>query len=301
MWIPDAVLQHVSAVSDEPDLSRTKYRLLRPLGRGGMGTVYAAADTELEREVALKVSVGVQSAETCLRLRREAHVIARLEHPGIVPVHDVGILPDGRVYYVMKLVRGVRLDRWASEARDRRAVLSLFQRIGEAVAFAHAHRVLHRDIKPENVMVGAFGEALVMDWGIAKELDAAEPTEPRGMVVGTPGYMAPEQARGEPLDARTDVYGLGALLSFLLGDDAPPAPLASIRARATAETPASRYPSALALVEDVGRFLDGTRVHAHDETLFERTVRFAAGHRVVLSLAAAYVFVRLLIVYLGAR
>jgi eukaryotic-like serine/threonine-protein kinase len=299
MWIPDGVVEHVRAVSDEPDLSPTKYRLLRPLGRGGMGTVYAAEDTELGREVALKVSAGAHTEETCLRLRREAQVLARLEHPGIVPVHDVGTLPDGRVYYVMKLVRGVRLDVWARQAHDRRAVLSLFQRIGEAVAFAHAHRVLHRDLKPENVMVGAFGEALVMDWGIAKELDAA--TEPAGTIVGTPGHMAPEQARGETVDTRTDVYGLGALLSFLLRAGDPPAPLVSICARASAEAPADRYASALDLVDDVARFLDGSPVRAHKETLLERGARIAASHRVVLSLAAAYVVVRILIVYLGTR
>jgi serine/threonine protein kinase len=299
MWIPDGVIEHIRAVSDEPDLSPTKYRLLRPLGRGGMGTVYAAEDTELAREVAVKVSAGAHTEETCLRLRREAQVLARLEHPAIVPVHDVGTLPDGRVYYVMKLVRGVRLDVWARQAHDRRAVLSLFQRIGEAVAFAHAHRVLHRDLKPENVMVGAFGEALVMDWGIAKELDAA--TEPAGTIVGTPGHMAPEQARGEAVDARTDVYGLGTLLAFLLSRDDVPAPLASICARASASAAADRYASALDLVDEVARFLDGSPVRAHKESLFERGARIAASHRVVLSLAAAYVAVRILIVYLGTR
>jgi serine/threonine protein kinase len=117
------------------------------------------------------LSSSATSTETCERLRREVQVLARLEHPGIVPVHDVGILPGGRVFYAMKLVRDQRLDACAKAPREQRVVLALFQRLGEAVAFAHAHGVLHRDLKPENVMVGAFGEALVMDWGIAKELD----------------------------------------------------------------------------------------------------------------------------------
>jgi eukaryotic-like serine/threonine-protein kinase len=295
MWIPDSVLEHVREVSDEPDLSLTKYRLVRAVGRGGMGTVYAAQDTELGREVALKVSIGAGSAEAIERLRNEARVVARLEHPGIVPVHDVGTLPDGRVFYAMKLVRGERLDAWAERPSEVRAVLSLFQRIGEAVAFAHAHSVLHRDLKPENIMVGAFGEALVMDWGIARDLDVESAWIEPGAVVGTEGYMAPEQARGETVDVRADVYGLGAVLSFLLRGRDVPAPLTSICAKATAENPEDRYASAIDLIEDVRRFLDGSAVRAHNETVFERLARFAGRHRVILYLAAAYLLTRLAI------
>jgi serine/threonine protein kinase len=286
IWIADAVLGHVRDVVDEPDLSATKYRLIRPLGRGGMGAVWAVEDTELGRQVALKVSAGGE-------LRDEARVLARLEHPGIVPVHDVGMLPDGRVFYAMKLVRGERLDAWAKEARERRGVLALFQRICEAVAFAHAHGVVHRDLKPGNVMVGAFGEALVLDWGIA----ASERATP--LAAGTPGYMAPEQARGGVIDARTDVYGLGGILTFLLraGGDVPPR-LMSICAKATAEAPEGRYATASDLSDDVGRFLDALPVRAHREGIFERAGRFASRHRVVLSLLAAYLFVRFLIGFL---
>jgi serine/threonine protein kinase len=324
VWIPDAVLAHVQEVAGEPDLSGTRYRLVRLLGSGGMGAVYAAEDTQLGREVALKVSLtagAAGSAGVRERMEREARILGQLEHPGIVPVHDIGVLPDGRVFYVMKLVRGEQLDGWAARRPEQGALLRLFQRICEAVAFAHARGVVHRDLKPENVMVGPFGEALVMDWGIAKgpsgevaggPMPDASPAggTASGTVLGTPGYMAPEQARGEILaiDARSDVYALGAVLCFLLtGAPEPlgkrvsrvPEPLVSICAKAMSEATASRYASAQELAEDVGRFLDGEPVGAHRETAIERLTRLASRHRVVLSLLGAYLLLRLLLIALA--
>src|SRR5688500_9019659 len=137
-FLPDGVLDHVREVAGEPDLSGTRYVLKRSLGRGGMGSVWAVEDTELGREVALKVAdVPGASSEIAERLRQEARVIAGLEHPGIVPVHDAGVLADGTVYYAMKLVRGERLDVWASSGRELPELLRMFQRVAEAVAFAH--------------------------------------------------------------------------------------------------------------------------------------------------------------------
>ena len=317
MWLSDAVLEHVGAVAEEPDLSGTKYRMKGPLGRGGMGVVYAVHDVELGREVALKVSSSANlDGEEHERLRREARILARLEHPGIVPVHDMGTLPDGRVFYVMKRVKGERLDAWVKHVVDRRARLRLFQRVCEAVALAHAQEeaVVHRDLKPENVMVGAFGEALVMDWGLAKVLagELAGAAED-GAVLGTLAYMAPEQARGDgrAVDARTDVFGLGGILHFLLAGGAPgarsladadpavPPPLVSICARARAAEPAARYPGAIELAADVGRYLDGDRVLAHREGVGERLARFASRNAVVLSLLGAYVILRLLLLALS--
>jgi serine/threonine protein kinase len=304
MWLSDSVLGHLRRVSDEPDLSATKYRLVRELGRGGMGVVYEAVDTVLERSVAIKVSSSVPaSAALCERLQQEARLVARLEHPAIVPVHDLGSLPDGRIFYVMKLVRGEPLDAWAREGRDRRALLRLFQRICEAVAFAHEHDVLHRDLKPENVMVGPFGEALVIDWGIAAELVAGATRDAEGSVIGTRGYMSPEQARGElgSLDSRADVYSLGAILGMLLSrhGHAVPRPLASIVAKATASERTHRYSSALEVADDVGRFLDAEPVRAHRESVAERAARFASRHRVVLSLLGAYLALRVLLLVLA--
>jgi eukaryotic-like serine/threonine-protein kinase len=234
-WLPDRTVAHLRRVAEWPDLADTKYRLLEELGRGGMGTVYLAEDTVLGRKVALKViSTGAADAETADRMLREARIIARLEHPGIVPVHDAGALPDGRIFYAMKRVEGERLDAFAARAPlpDR---LRSFQRICEAVAFAHAHGVLHRDLKPDNVMVGSFGEVLVMDWGIAKLLDAAAERTAgggtdagasqtaAGTVVGTLSYMAPEQAEpgSDGVSPQTDVYALGAVLYYLLARRPP--------------------------------------------------------------------------------
>jgi eukaryotic-like serine/threonine-protein kinase len=165
----------------------------------------------------------------------------------------------------------------------------MFQRICEAVSFAHAHGVVHRDLKPDNVMVGEFGEALVMDWGIARAI--ADET-PERAVVGTRAFMAPEQVRADTaaIDARTDVYGLGRTLAHLL--PVPTKPVASIIAKATAERPEERYASARELAEDIGRFLDGEPVTAHRETVLEVASRFVLRHRALLSLLTVYLAVR---------
>ena len=236
-WLSNRTVAHLRRVAEWPDLGTTKYRLLGELGRGGMGTVFLAEDVMLERKVALKVvATGIAAPEAAKRMLREARILAGLEHPGIVPVHDAGALPDGRVFYAMKRVDGKRLDELAP-AISLPERLRVFQRICEAVAFAHAHGVVHRDLKPENVMVGPFGEVLVMDWGVARSggafgdrPPATGPPPPRptpqtaeGSIVGTPDYMAPEQAEGavERTGPRADVFALGGILQFLLGGGRP--------------------------------------------------------------------------------
>jgi serine/threonine protein kinase len=183
------------------------------------------------------------------------------------------------MYYAMKLVRGLTFDEWAKAQTSLSAILRMFQRICEAVAFAHANGVVHRDLKPANIMIGAFGEALVMDWGVGREL--AVPDE--GELVGTPAFMAPEQKAGGALDARVDVFGLGATLREVMSARGGSSAAANaIVEKATAERRGDRYASAKELADDVGRCLDGERVHAHSETLAERVQRLAARHRVVL-------------------
>ena len=314
--LSDSTLARLQKVGDWPDLSATKYEVLDVLGVGGMATVYLGRDRELAREVAIKV-VGSPEASPDLaeRLRQEARILARLEHPGLVPVHDLGTLPDGRLFYAMKLVRGRRLDEHVREMPSRAARLRVFERICDAVAFAHAHGVIHRDLKPQNVMVGPFGEVLVLDWGVAKvladpEAAAAPPIEPparpavdvdaatltaAGTVLGTPGYMAPEQARGESaVGVAADVYALGALLSFLAGDD-PPRALAAMVARARAPRPADRYPSVATLQEDVSRFLSDLPVSAYAERPLEQARRLAGKYRTPLVLVLAYLVMRALL------
>jgi len=311
-WLSNATVAHLRRVAEWPDLGATKYRLLGELGRGGMGTVYLAEDTALERRVALKVVATAASApEAAERMLREARILAGLEHPGIVPVHDAGALPDGRVFYAMKRVDGARLDALAGTLPLPER-LRIFRRICEAVAFAHARGVIHRDLKPENVMVGSFGEVLVMDWGVAKVLtESASPVTPvggraggtaDGTVIGTPDYMAPEQAEGaiERTGPRADVYALGGILAFLLRPEpAAPRPLAAVVAKAKARRPEDRYASAEELSAEVARYLEGERVQAHAEGPFERAGRVFARYRAAILLILAYLVVRTLLLIFG--
>ncbi len=240
-----------------------RYDLLVELARGGMGIVYRAADRVFDREVAVKILASNAGSDSpaALRFVEEARITAQLQHPAVPPVHDLGILPDGRPYLAMKLIKGetleTLLDRRTDPAADRPRFLAIFGQVCQAVAYAHEHNVIHRDLKPLNVMVGRFGEVQVMDWGIAKVLpDRADRTEPgsekagdgtvirslrdsgrdtpgpgdtpnsltrAGTVLGTPAYMAPEQAGGdvESLDERCDVFGLGAILCEILTGKPP--------------------------------------------------------------------------------
>src|SRR5438046_9838776 len=162
-FLSDSALERLREGAEAPDLASTRYRLLERIARGGMGVVYAAQDENLRRRVALKVcEVPGTDGDLRNRLIREARVLAALEHPGIVPVHDVGTLADGRVFYTMKFVEGNRLDKFIESVTSMPDRLRIFLRICDAVAFAHARGVLHRDLKPANIMVGPFGEVLVM-------------------------------------------------------------------------------------------------------------------------------------------
>jgi tetratricopeptide (TPR) repeat protein/serine/threonine protein kinase len=244
---------HVPDLSAGPDPAPALpgYEVLGELGRGGMGVVYRVRDSDLNRTLALKVLRPEyrHEAEMVRRFREEAQITAQLQHPTIPPIHEVGTLADGRPFLAMKLIRGLTL---AQHLKDRPQpshelprFLGIFAQVCQALAYAHSQGVIHRDLKPSNIMVGAFGEVQVMDWGLAKVLhadrrsSAGVPVEETsaittaraaagmssrtGAVLGTPAYMAPEQARGEieNLDETCDVFGLGAILCVLLTGQPP--------------------------------------------------------------------------------
>ena len=227
------------------------YRVVREIARGGMGRILAASEIGLERDVAIKVLLSRANAD---RFVRESKITARLPHPGVPPIHALGRLADGSPYLAMKLVAGQTLAE-AMKSADPQRLLQIYTQVCQTVGFAHSRGVIHRDLKPANVMVGAFGEVQVMDWGLAKDLTsqkivgARQAPEPRtasnieagsdqtphllspgestddqtltGQVMGTPAYMAPEQARGEPTDARGDVFALGGILCAILTGHPP--------------------------------------------------------------------------------
>jgi len=302
-WLSDDKLNRLRSVVSEPDFSATKYTFVKELGRGGMGAVCLAEDRELDRLVAVKVLNTPETTEDLRnRMVREAQIIARLEHPGIVPVHDVGTLPDGRIYYAMKYVRGSRLDEYAAQGAPLRDRLRKFQAVCDAVAFAHAHGVIHRDLKPQNIMIGSFGEVLVLDWGVAAIRDS--PCESVGTVVGTQNYMSPEQARGEvdQLDERADVYSLGAVLHSLLKDQPKVSKAAkAICSKAMAEAKDNRYSTASDLSADVGRLLDAEPVSAYRENAFERVSRWVGKNRFLVLLVLAYLLMRIFLIFTSRR
>jgi WD40 repeat protein len=227
-------------------VARDSYVISGEVAQGGIGRILRAHDTRLGRTVAVKELLDRQGAAES-RFVSEALVTARLQHPSIVPIYEAGRWPTGEPFYSMKLVSGRSLAELLSEARtlaQRLALLPHVLAVTEAIGYAHGQRIIHRDLKPANILVGAFGETVVIDWGLAKELSrpdrdaGATPAAPaapaagatpdldgtitvEGTVMGTPAYMPPEQAAGRPVDERADVYALGAILYHLLAGTQP--------------------------------------------------------------------------------
>jgi len=333
-FLSNKSIEKLRTAGSLPDLSGTGYALVEFLARGGMGAVYLAKDEKLNRRVALKILESEDPQGTLVnRLAREAQVLAQLEHPGIVPVHDAGTLEDGRVYYAMKFVQGSRLDGFLANAASLSERLRLFLRICDTISFAHSRGILHRDLKPANIMIGAFGEVLVMDWGLAKILvpktrpttsstvtemsDAITNGTPfrhadseitdvtgDGMVMGTPGYMSPEQAGGNAanVDERSDVFSLGRLLALMVTESGNTKPAKSDRAlramceKASSRNPGDRYESVFSFAEDVSRFLEGLPVTAYHEHIWERMQRFYQRYQAAILLITAYLTMRALFI-----
>jgi tetratricopeptide (TPR) repeat protein len=245
----------VATSASSPSLALRRYELGEEIARGGMGVIYRGTDTVLGREVALKVLQDTYAAGSAVarRFADEARIAAQLQHPAIPPIHDLGTLPDGRPFLAMKLIKGETLDALLAArpdpAHERGSFIAVFEQVCQALAYAHAHAVIHRDLKPANIMVGSFGEAQVMDWGLAKILSASAGRQPpesdqdettagtlvvslrdsdeqftqAGSILGTPAFMPPEQAAGAvgKIDARSDVFGLGAILAVILTGEPP--------------------------------------------------------------------------------
>ncbi|MGD0525776.1 MAG: protein kinase [Polyangiaceae bacterium] len=277
--------------------------LSRELARGGMGHVHPAADLNLLRHVALKRLDKSYATNPFFRdaFIAEGQITGQLEHPNIVPVHELAIDPNGAPYFTMKLVQGDSFDRWLRKhpvgSVDRIAGgIEILLKVCDALAYAHYRGVVHRDLKPANIMVGDFGQVYLMDWGLAK-LVRSQPASGEGALmnapgpVGTPDYMAPEQARGNPddVDERSDVFGMGALLFEVLCGHGPYGPasaptqelldlaaagkvlsidvecekvgvakrIRSVAERATKAQPADRYPSIKELQDGMRAFLHG--------------------------------------------
>lgn len=301
------------------------FERIEELGRGGMGVVYRVRDARLGRQAALKLLRPEARGVLMKRFRRESEVTARLDHPGIPPVYEAGSTASGEQYLLIRLIEGEeladRIKRYHAEGRSPERLRELLEdllRLSEAVAYANGQGVVHRDLKPENVMVGRFGEVLVMDWGLARvleeeqdetlqflelEIAAGEGLTLSGSVLGTPGFMPPEQARGEEVDVRADVFALGAILATILTGRPPipgegskellaatirgeverpsqrlrgiPPELDALTAAALVPQRAERIQSAQHFINELRAYLAGERLSVHTYSLRERVVRRA--------------------------
>lgn len=299
---------HAVAGGESVDLPED-YELRGELGRGGMGVVYRVRQRSLDREVALKLLRPADGLgpEALQRFRREARVLAKLRHRHVVGVHEVG-LADGRLYFTMDLVDGSSLrKRLKQGALGPAEAVRIVRQVASAVAYVHSHGLVHRDLKPANVLLDGDDEVAVTDFGLALDASADEELTRTGQLLGTPSYMAPEQARGDAVDERTDVYALGVLLHECLAGTRPftgdgplqvlhavlhdepaalpgsvPRDLRTIVGKAMAREPGDRYATANALLLDLERFEAGEAIHARPPTGWETTLRWARRHTAAL-------------------
>jgi tetratricopeptide (TPR) repeat protein len=322
-----ALIRATPLASTLPALDPTRFELGELIASGGMGRIVRAFDRHLGREVAIKEVLGPQHRE---RFEREALITARLQHPAIVPIYEAGTRPDGTAFYAMRLVPGETLyDTIARRTAlvDRLALLPHVIAVADALAYAHARGVIHRDLKPHNVLIGEYGETVVIDWGLAKQRDESDipatgdtPAMPAltvaGTVVGTPCFLSPEQAKGEALDERTDVFAIGAILYNLVVGEPPywdrthdsteliaealeraptsidkrapdaPADLRAIIDRAMARDVAARFRDAGELAAELRRFTAGQLLVSRDYRIRDLALRWVRKHRALVALGS---------------
>ncbi len=288
--------REVGAPAAAPRFVLGQYRIVRELGRGGMGIVYEARDSMLQRRVALKVlkPQDPPSSVAVERFRREATIGAKLQHPHIVRILEFGAARDalGRQqhYIAMEYLEGRTLSRVIAEGTPRDELLRILEDVGRAVACAHRMGVVHRDLKPSNVIVEPSGRPVLTDFGAAKADELETRLTTSGVVIGTPAYMAPEQRQGKPggVDARADVYALGVMLQEVLTGEVDPG-LKGIVLKSTAKDPADRYPSAREWVQELARYRRGKPLKARRSWRWGRALAVVGA---VLAFAAACVAVR---------
>lgn len=319
------------ATDDLPTAEVRRYAILGEVAQGGLGRILAAEDRTLGRKVAIKELLENRGHA---RFLREAMFTARLQHPSIVPLYDIGRWPTGEPYYSMRLVSGRPFNTVIADTTtldERLALVPNVIAVADAMAYAHSEQIIHRDLKPANILIGEFGETVVIDWGLAKDLAATErddedgpyrvpdlppPLTQAGDVLGTPVYMAPEQAMGKELDQRADVYALGAILYELLTgvwphhgvtsqqvierlaagepltpieerQPAVPPDLAAIVTKAMTHDRAQRYPTAAELAADLRRFQTGQLVAAHRYSRGTLVARWVKRHRAAVAVGSA--------------
>jgi WD40 repeat protein len=302
--------------------NRERYQFVSEHGRGGLGRVSRAHDRDLGRDIAIKELISRDHVSEA-RFLREALITARLEHPGIVPIYEAGRWPDGIPFYAMKLVAGRSLRNLLAEHKtvdERIRLLHHVIAVADAIAYAHGKHIVHRDLKPANVIVGDFGETVVIDWGLAKDLTQAEESASGGggplhaaqdsdltsvgTVLGTLAYMPPEQERGEPVDQRADVFAIGAMLWELCTLQKLPhsssgqrqrilrragidQDLIAIIDKAVDPDRARRYPDASALAADLKAFKAGARIAARRYSLPAMLAHWTRRHRTLALTGAA--------------
>jgi WD40 repeat protein len=303
-----------------------RYEIKAEIGRGGMGRVLRVWDEVLQRELAMKVVSLEPGNETSVeqhatykrqlfRFVEEARITGQLNHPGIVPVHEIALDEEGHLYFTMPLVEGEDLGKVFELVRRREQgwnlhrALSVLHKVCQTVAFAHSRGVIHRDLKPQNIMVGPFGEAYVVDWGLALILGKRE----RRALIGTPAYMSPEQAEGiqEQVGPRSDVYSLGAILYELLSERIPhqlsmeeeeamarvigkpprpvsqlaadaPSELVAVCEKAMAADPDDRYQTVMQMADDLQAWMEGRVVHAYESGAWARVRKWGLRNRVLV-------------------